>query len=399
MRVVIVQYAGDYREAVQRIATTGEETYYAQKYSVDAVTPHALGCDAVTVICCLTKTPYEEMLDNGVRAIGLGFSGPFDDRALIPLLTREIPDWLILRTPAMHVLKWAVSQPFRTVASLADSFSSKGIRGYIRSRQWAKLFNNRRIEWIFNHGLNSCLSLRSIGVSPDKVIPWDWPALVTPDTEVRSLRSDAPYQLLFVGMVSEAKGIGDVVRAVALLAGSNLDVTLKVVGGGEIELFSTLARTLHVEEGVKFLGLLPHDKVIEELRKADLVVVPSRHEYNEGLPMTIYETLCARTPIVASDHPMFRANLTHDLDALIFPAGDASALAAAITKVLSDPDLYQRLSSASAQSWAQLQLPIKWAESLTRWISDSPEDRKWLFGHRLSSGMYPLHRYEQLFRN
>jgi glycosyltransferase involved in cell wall biosynthesis len=243
--------------------------------------------------------------------------------------------------------------------------------------------------------LNSCLSLKRIGANPDKVIPWDWPALVTPDAEVKSLSSDGAYELLYVGMVSESKGIGDVVRAVGLLRESNLRITLKVVGDGEISFFKTLAKKLEVDDRVSFLGLLPHERVIEAIRGADLMVVPSRHEYGEGLPMTIYETLCARTPIVASDHPMFRANLTHDLDALIFPAGDAASLAAAITKVLSDPDLYQRLSSASAQTWAQLQLPVKWAESLRRWISDSPEDRDWLFDHRLSSGIYPLHRYEQ----
>jgi hypothetical protein len=37
MRLLFVQYGGDYREAVERFAAGGGETYYAQKYSVDAV--------------------------------------------------------------------------------------------------------------------------------------------------------------------------------------------------------------------------------------------------------------------------------------------------------------------------------------------------------------------------
>ncbi|NEQ88464.1 MAG: glycosyl transferase family 1, partial [Moorea sp. SIO2I5] len=37
MRLLIIQYAGDYREAFERLANGGPETYYAQKYSVDSV--------------------------------------------------------------------------------------------------------------------------------------------------------------------------------------------------------------------------------------------------------------------------------------------------------------------------------------------------------------------------
>jgi len=43
------------------------------------------------------------------------------------------------------------------------------------------------------------------------------------------------------------------------------------------------------------------------MRSADAIVIPSRHEYPEGLPLTIYEALAARTPIVASDHQCFSA--------------------------------------------------------------------------------------------
>ncbi len=389
-----MQYAGDYREAASRIDATGQETYYAQKYSVDAVAQLTHSCESVTVICGLTKTAYDEQLDNGVHAIGAGFSTSFDERALIDLVDREKPDRLIVRMPAMHLLKWAISQPFRTIAVLADSFSSKGIRGYIHNRRWAKLLNNKRIEWIFNHGLNSCISLKNIGVSADKTIPWDWPALVTPAAEAKSLQSRTSYNALYVGMVTEAKGIGDVLQAVARLKVTKTRVTLKVVGGGDIQAFTALAKKLHIEDYVSFLELLPHEKVLESMYQADLVVVPSRHEYSEGFPMTIYETLCARTPVVASDHPMFRANLTHEVDALIFPAGNVTALAAEIERLLSDGGLYRSLSVASAQTWTQLQLPVKWAEMLERWIADSPADSEWLFDHRLSSGIYPLHRYE-----
>jgi glycosyltransferase involved in cell wall biosynthesis len=387
MRTVIVQYAGDYRQAAERIQKTGEETYYAQRYSVEAVSGLVGPGHALTVICCLTDAPYNEMLANGVRAIGAGFSDGFDERSLIKLVEQENPDQLIVRTPAMHLLRWAVSRPFRTLAVFADSFSFPGLSGRLRAYRWAKLLNQGQIEWVLNHGLNSCLSLQSIGVAPSKVVPWDWPALVKPDVQSKVLPLRSTYGILFVGLITFKKGIGDVLRAVAELKRANLDVRVRIAGGGDIDTFSALAKQLQIDDRAEFLGLLPHDAVLEQMREADLVVVPSHHDYAEGFPMTIYETLCARTPLVASDHPMFRANLTHELDAWIFPAGDVKALAQGITRLISDGDLYRRLSAASADTWARLQLPVKWAEAIERWVLDSAENRQWFLEHSLASGV------------
>ena len=394
MRTVIVQYAGDYREAVRRINAAGEETYYAQRHSVDAVAALATGNDSVIVICCLTDAPYDECLENGVRAIGAGFSAPFDGRRLIPLVAPQNPDRLIVRTPAKHLLRWAASQSFRTLAVFADSFTFGGLRGRIRAYQWKTLLNEKRIEFVLNHGLNSCLSLRKIGVDPDKVIPWDWPAMVTPDAHAKLQPKTECFEILFVGLVTEAKGIGDAIRAIAELKRRGMNVRLRVVGGGEVETFAALAKTLHVDDRVGFSGLLGHDAVLAHMRDAAVVVVPSHHDYAEGFPMTIYDTLCSRTPLVASDHPMFRGNLTHDVDSWIFPAGDANALAEGLCGLLSNEDRYRRLSAASVDTWVRLQLPVKWAEAMERWVSDSADDRNWFRERRLSSGIYPLQRYE-----
>ncbi|MEG4293035.1 hypothetical protein Q5692_30405 [Microcoleus sp. C2C3] len=54
MRLVIAENAGDCAEAFERLAQGGSETYYAQKYSVDAVTETAKRAESVTVICCRT---------------------------------------------------------------------------------------------------------------------------------------------------------------------------------------------------------------------------------------------------------------------------------------------------------------------------------------------------------
>jgi len=54
MRLLTVQYAGDYREAVERLEKGEGETYSAQKYSVDAVAEIGKTIEEVAVLCCLT---------------------------------------------------------------------------------------------------------------------------------------------------------------------------------------------------------------------------------------------------------------------------------------------------------------------------------------------------------
>jgi len=73
MRLLIAQYAGDYREAFYNLAEGKGETYYAQQYSVDAVAKTAAQVDEVATLSFLSTERYDEVLPNGVRAIGAGF--------------------------------------------------------------------------------------------------------------------------------------------------------------------------------------------------------------------------------------------------------------------------------------------------------------------------------------
>lgn len=390
MRLLIVQYGGDYREAVKRFAAGGEETYYGQKYSVDAVANVGKKADEVATLCCLTEHPYNERLENGVRAIGTGFTQKIQAQKLVGLAKQFQPTHLILRTPNTAIIRWAIQSQLKILLMLADSFNSKRLRDKIRYYQLAKLLNSSQIDWIGNHGVTAGLSLANIGVNPNKIIPWDWPYEMTPHaftTKNLQLHQET-YEIFYVGLVIESKGIGDVIKAVAQLKTQGLSVRLKIAGKGDIERFKNQARDLKIENSVEFLGLVPNKTIVPLMREADLVVVPSRHEYAEGFPKSINEALYSRTPIVASDHPMFLKKLKNRDNALIFKANDPVSLAQCVKELLSDPVLYHSLSSSSYDTLKTLQIPVKWAQLMNNWLLDSPEHKQWLFEHRLSSGQY-----------
>jgi glycosyltransferase involved in cell wall biosynthesis len=167
-----------------------------------------------------------------------------------------------------------------------------------------------------------------------------------------------------------------------------IKVHLKVAGAGEIDKFKALAERLRVGSAVEFLGLVKNDSVQQIMRDAAVVVVPSQHAYPEGFPLTIYEALCARTPLVASDHPMFARRLIDRVNALIYPSGQPVQLAGRIEELLADQHLYASLSSAAQEAWEGLQVPVKWGDLLYRWICRREEDIRWLREHRLTSGRY-----------
>src|SRR5436190_9351469 len=215
MRLTIVQYAGDYREAFERFERGGKATYQAQRYSVGFVGSLAAKLEQVSVICALASDKEDVVLSNKVRAVRAGLQPGFDPRELIPVVARTNPDRLLLTTPMVPLLKWAGRNDIRTATTLADSFQQRGLRNIIRNRMLARALNLRHVEWVGYHGIGACLSLRAIGVQPDKIIPWDWPPSHVPfDFAPRILPKRGRFELVYVGAISEAKGVGDLLEAV-----------------------------------------------------------------------------------------------------------------------------------------------------------------------------------------
>jgi glycosyltransferase involved in cell wall biosynthesis len=389
MRITFVQY-GDYAEAVHRFAQGGLPTYYAQKYSVDYVAGLTQMADAVNVIT-LASRPLEEDLPNGVHAIGLRLWYENSIGDVVRAVAGTNPTHLIMCTPLGPVIEWGYKHDVRTLALFADSFESPRLRDRLRNHFLAAALNRQALEWVGNHNVNASLSLSHLGVRPTKIIPWDWPPLATPEqfNEKEGLPDPSDIRLLYVGYVSAEKGVGDCIKAVGILRERECPVRLDVVGQGPgLRNLQRLAEHLRLEPFVSFLGVVPNHEIIPMMRRHDAVVVASHHNCPEGLPMTVYETFCSRTPLIASDHPMFRRKVQHEVSALVFRAGDAASLADAVMRLVKSGDLYRALSRNSLEAWRRLQCPVKWGDLVSRWIRDTPADRLWLNRHTLAAYPY-----------
>jgi glycosyltransferase involved in cell wall biosynthesis len=230
--------------------------------------------------------------------------------------------------------------------------------------------NGPHVEGVGNHGRRSAHALLEFGVDRRRVVAWDWPHALRPHASpVKDAPPNGrPWQLFYAGSVDESKGVGDLLQAVAELHRRGSDAQLQIAGNGQIARYRALAESIGISSAATLLGPRPHEEVIERMRSSDIVVVPSRHEYPEGFPMTLFEALSTRTPIVASDHPMFTESLVHGRTAMVFPAGNAVALADCVMRLRAEPPLYRALSTAAVSTWEGLQVPIEWAQLVRSWF-------------------------------
>jgi glycosyltransferase involved in cell wall biosynthesis len=114
------------------------------------------------------------------------------------------------------------------------------------------------------------------------------------------------------------------------------------------------------------------------MNAGDVVVVPSRHEFPEGMPMTIYEGLSSRSPVAVSDHPMFRGRVVDRESVVVFRASSPSSLFETVRDLAADPGLYARLSAGAAATCAAFFGPLKWDQLVTRWLGGREADHAWL---------------------
>ncbi len=150
--------------------------------------------------------------------------------------------------------------------------------------------------------------------------------------------SDSPL-LMAVGRLVKEKDYETLIRAVKLLP----DTYLCVVGDGpEAPALRSLVVSLELGNRVKFLGF--RADVESLLPMSDLFVASSVYE---GFGIAVAEAMAAGLPVVVTDAPGLREIVQHEKTGLLAPVSDPAGLAQAVSHVLQDNDLRQRLVRAS----------------------------------------------------
>jgi glycogen synthase len=145
--------------------------------------------------------------------------------------------------------------------------------------------------------------------------------------------------IVFAGRLVPEKGVDTLVRAAALLKTAGASLLLVGDGPERRQLEETAAR-LDIGNRVRFTGFVPHDSIPSILRRADVFVLPS---LSEELGSVLLEAMHSGAAIVASRTGGIPALIQHGRNGLLVSPGDASELAAAIDRLLSEPVFASRI--------------------------------------------------------
>lgn len=170
--------------------------------------------------------------------------------------------------------------------------------------------------------------------------------------EVMGKRTPKPGRFLFVGRLVDKKGIDVLIDAMSLVP----EATLDVVGDGpDRRRLEALAGQKGVAGRIRFLGSQPRRLVMEALRSAGALVIPSRVGAggdSEGTPVVLAEGVAAGVPVIASDLGGLSEHLTHRRTGLLVESRSSQDLAEALREAIRDPGMMEQMASTARKELA-----------------------------------------------
>ena len=160
------------------------------------------------------------------------------------------------------------------------------------------------------------------------------------------LRTDGALHVGYIGSISRHKGVHVAIAALRSLPRD--DVRLHVHGGLEShpDYSDELRALADGDPRIVFHGRFEPAQLGNVLSTLDCIAVPSL--WYENTPFSVLEALNFGLPVLASDLGGIAEIVRHGDNGLLFPHGDAAALAAAIERLADDRDLRLRLAAGSA---------------------------------------------------
>src|SRR5688572_1488635 len=157
--------------------------------------------------------------------------------------------------------------------------------------------------------------------------------------------------ILAVGRLDPIKGFDVLIDALRELAAQGRRVRCRIIGSGPLEadLRARIARH-RIGDSVDLSGAMPQAEVRKALYDASIFVVPSvvtATGDRDGIPVSLMEAMAAGTPVVSTRVSGIPELVDDGREGLLVRERDPVALAAALARLLSDPDLGDRMAIAA----------------------------------------------------
>ena len=175
---------------------------------------------------------------------------------------------------------------------------------------------------------------------PDpKVIPFGVDInLFKPQAQIAITKSTKTHFIVgVVKKLEEKYGIDVLLYAVKLFMERNpVALDLRIVGvGSKLQELTELACNLGLSQNVKFLGEVENKLVPRELRKLDVVVIPSRHE-SESFGVAAVEASACGIPVIVTDVGGLPEVITDSINGLVVKKENPMLICVALERIFND---------------------------------------------------------------
>jgi glycosyltransferase involved in cell wall biosynthesis len=172
------------------------------------------------------------------------------------------------------------------------------------------------------------------------VIPYGAPPVTL---EPKQVTQDSKLKVIFVGMLSQRKGLSYLIDAIKKL-GASVELTLIGRRTGDCKPLDQALRE-H-----RWIPSLSHDEVLQEIRRHDVMVFPSLFE---GFGLVVLEAMACGVPVIATPQGGAPDFLVDGGDGFMVPIRDSEAIAEKLEILVRDRNRLSSMSQAAMRKAVQ----------------------------------------------
>lgn len=184
---------------------------------------------------------------------------------------------------------------------------------------------------------------------PVEIIPYGFPPVFNGERVYLTKNSGRPLKLLFVGSLTQRKGIANLFEAVKSF-GKRIELT--IVGnktGGDC---TPLNEALSIHE---WIPSLPQEEIWRLMRLNDVLIFPSLFE---GFGLVITEAMSQGTPVITTDRTAGSNLINHGENGWLIEAGSTEAIRQIIEELLKKPEIIgdagrKAMETARSRPWSR----------------------------------------------
>jgi glycosyltransferase involved in cell wall biosynthesis len=176
-----------------------------------------------------------------------------------------------------------------------------------------------------------------------------------------NVKEESIFSFVFIGRISKAKGIFEIVEAVKILKEQNLEFKFFVDFYGPVEEEIIFPEDLPlVYKG--YLDIMNNQNESYGILSEYSCMLFPTYWKGEGFPGVIIDAYIVGLPVIATDWNMNKEVVEDGETGLIVPIQDANALALAMLKMMQDPELVKKMSDNSFKKARDFHIDNVWPQ-------------------------------------